>query len=537
MKCRMVPILIVAWLVVVPARAEDARILMLGNSYTQQNDLDQRVASALAEAVPDWFDVYGVRLANGGWNLADHAAEADGSNGNTQWRQALVTGADAGSWDWVFLQDQSQVPGFPQTEIAWQESRDGALILAGLIADGGGETVFLLTWGRRDGDTDNQWLYPDYPTMQDLLLDGYLAYAEAVANAGHVAWIAPAGLAFQAVYDDLVAAGEDPTAEGSVFHALYSEDGSHPSGHGSYLAAMAVAVGLTGRSVAAITYPADVDAATAAVLQDAADRSVLGDPFGTVPYRWAHEWADWTDPADVQSEGRVVSDTITRPLVRVSTDSEALGGLSVGADHGERGVGDGRIWIEGGTLMVSGLLAIGDAGSGEMDLRGGRVSAEELSLGADGELAFTVDENDAEIVTISGMADLAGSLSVVLADGAELGATGEIALVTADLLSVNLAFTSIPDGFDLEAEPSRLLLQWGGEQGDDDSAATDDDDSAASADDDTSGETDDDDGIPLADGSSGCGCLASGAGQPGILAALALLGAILSRSRRRLRRR
>ena len=535
MTRRLASILILTWLAVSPARAEDARVLMLGNSYTQQNELDQRIAPVLADAVPAWTEVFALRLANGGWNLADHAAEADGSNGDTLWRQALVTGPDAGTWDWVFLQDQSQIPGFPRTEISWQQSRDGAVILAGLITAGGGETVFLLTWGRRDGDSTNQWLYPDYATMQALLLDGYLAYAEAVADAGHEAWIAPAGLAFQQVHDDLVAVGEDPTADGSAFHTLYSGDGSHPSPQGSYLAALAAAAGLTGRSVSGVSYPGDVDATTAAALQDAADRAVLDDPFGVVPYRWAHEWADWTDPADVQSGGRVVSDTVTRPLVRVSSDAEAAGGLTIGAEHGERGTGDGRVRVESGTLTVSGPLAIGDAGSGELDVRGGRVAAEDLSLGAAGDLVYTVDETAFEVVTASGVASLEGTLTVALADGAEMGESGEVALVTAATLSAGLASATLPDGFDLEVDATRLQLVWGEGQGDDDSSATDDDDSAAPADDDTSGGNDDD--AALDDEPSGCGCVASGTSEPAILVALVLLGALFGRSRWRLHRR
>jgi len=513
-------LLVVAWLVVSPARAEDARLLMLGNSYTQQNELDQRVAPALADAVPAWSDVFALRLANGGWNLADHAAEADGSHGDTLWRQALVTGPDAGSWDWVFLQDQSQIPGFPQTEASWQESRDGAVILAGLIADGGGEAVFLLTWGRRDGDATNAWLFPDYSTMQALLLDGYLAYAEAVGSAGYEAWIAPAGLAFRQVHDDLVAAGEDPVAEGSAFHALYSGDGSHPSPQGSYLAALAASAGLTGRSVSSVSYPGDVDAATAELLQDAADRAVLGDPFGAVPYRWAHEWADWTDPAGVQTAGRAVSDTVTHPLVRVTADAEAAGGLALGAEHGERGVGDGRVRVDAGTLHVTGPLEIGAVGSGELDVRGGQVVADEVSLGAGGTLSFVVDETLDDRLTVLGAVDLDGALVVTLHDGANMGPSGHMNLIAAATLTNDLSSTSVPDGFDLEFEDEqavegpRLLLVWGENPGDDDSAEGDDDTSPG--DDDTSEAVGDDDST-LEDGPSGCSCgLAGTAGFAGV---------------------
>ena len=229
------------------AAAADAHVLMLGNSYTQQNDLDTRLKEVLVDAVPGWTEVGHLKIAPGGYTLAGHAANADGSNGDTPTRQALVTGPQAGTWDWVILQDQSQTPGFPQTEPMWQASRDGAVILHGLIGDGDGETVLLLTWGRRDGDPQNPAIYPDFSAMQQRLLDGYLAYAEAASSDGRQTWIAPAGLAFARVHDELVAAGEDPTAAGSVFHGLYSNDGSHPSVTGSYLAALTIAAAVTGR--------------------------------------------------------------------------------------------------------------------------------------------------------------------------------------------------------------------------------------------------------------------------------------------------
>jgi len=523
-------ILLLASLATVPARAEDARILMLGNSYTEQNQLDQRTATVLASAVPTWSEVYGQRLARGGWNLADHAAEADGSQGDTPWRQALVTGPDAGTWDWVFLQDQSQIPGFPQSETYWQESRDGAVTLAGLIADGGGETVFLLTWGRLDGDPTNDWLYPDFSTMQERLLDGYLAYAEAVADAGQVAWIAPAGLAFQRVHDDLVAAGEDPTAEGTAFHGLYSGDGSHPSPPGSYLAALAAAVGLTGRSVVGISHPGDVDSATAELLQDAADRAVLDDPFGAVPYRWAHEWADWTDPGDVEAEGRVVSDTVTRPLVRVTSDVEAVGGLDIGAEHGVRGTGDGRVRVEAGNLSVTGRLSVGAAGTGEVEVRGGQVVADDVSLGSGGSLRVVLDETIDDCLTVVGAADLHGALTVTLAETADLAESGHINLVAASALTVELSSTSLPEGFELVLEDEyavegpRLLLVWGQDQGDDDSAADDD----VAGDDDADDDTDDANGE-----GDGCACTETGGSGRPALAVLWGIGLVCVVVRRR----
>ncbi|MDP7115050.1 MAG: hypothetical protein QGH45_23960, partial [Myxococcota bacterium] len=296
------------------AQAEDARVLMLGNSYVQMGSMDERLAPAFADTVPAWDEVFVQRISQGGYTLAQHAMQADGSNGDTPTRQALVTGPDAGSWDWVVIQDQSQTPGFPQTELSWMASRSGAITLHELITAGGGETVFLLTWGRRDGDAQNATLYPDFSTMQERLLEGYLAYIAAVEADGRPrAWLAPAGLAFQRVHDDVVAAGQDPTDGDTAFTRLYVADGSHPSAAGSYLAALTIAAALTGRPVTGVSALPDVDGGEVEYLQRVATDVVRDDPFGAVPYRWAHAWADWANPTDTGVTGPLISDVVTWP--------------------------------------------------------------------------------------------------------------------------------------------------------------------------------------------------------------------------------
>jgi hypothetical protein len=52
--------------------------------------------------------------------------------------------------------------------------------------------------------------------------------------------IAPAGLAFKAVYDRDVAAGRDPKASTSLFAQLYGPDSKHPSAPGTYVVACVV---------------------------------------------------------------------------------------------------------------------------------------------------------------------------------------------------------------------------------------------------------------------------------------------------------
>ena len=55
--------------------------------------------------------------------LYQHADNAE-SNGN-QWHTTLTNN----QFDYVILQDQSQVPSFPTTESYWQNSKNGAIRL------------------------------------------------------------------------------------------------------------------------------------------------------------------------------------------------------------------------------------------------------------------------------------------------------------------------------------------------------------------------------------------------------------------------
>ena len=84
-------------------------VLMLGNSYTSQNNLASKLDSILSDGGVD-AEVSG--LTSGGLKLYEHEDRARES-GN-QWNIALN-----GPNDFVILQDQSQVPSFPTDSQYW----------------------------------------------------------------------------------------------------------------------------------------------------------------------------------------------------------------------------------------------------------------------------------------------------------------------------------------------------------------------------------------------------------------------------------
>ena len=73
--------------------------------------------------------------------------------------------------------------------------------------------------------------------MNAKLAEGYNDYVSSTSTNERRTKLAPVGMAFQYIYQDLVAQGLDPLHPGSDFYNLYIDDGSHPSLEGSYLAA------------------------------------------------------------------------------------------------------------------------------------------------------------------------------------------------------------------------------------------------------------------------------------------------------------
>jgi hypothetical protein len=370
------------------AVAADADVLMLGNSYTASNGLKIRVAEQLVAQVPTWTDVYAESETTGGLSLSGHLARADGTLGDTRTRDLLVTGGYL--WDHVVLQDQSQIPGFPEGTPDLEASQAALPDLDALIELAGAQTVLLLTWGRRDGDTLNPWLYPDFQTMQDLLTAGYIGYARSISRPGRTAWIAPAGPAFALVHGDVLAAGDEPTAVGSDFHALYKPDGSHPSPTGTFLVSAVVAATLTGRSSVdlGVMTDAGIDEDLRLYLEAVADRAVLGDPYGAFPFPWALQYTDLAGP--------VISGVGMRPLARVSGAALEPGSLRI-AVHDPAGVaGDGRLLVDEGGSLTVGTLVVGETGAGEAEVRGS-LDADEVVLAQLGGSGRLVVRGEAEV--------------------------------------------------------------------------------------------------------------------------------------------
>lgn len=186
------------------------RVLFIGNSYTYVNDLPNTVAQ-FAGAMGDTLDYDS--STPGGATLQQHCSNA-----------TTLSKIAQGGWDFVVLQEQSQLPSFPPSQVQ-QQVYPYAHILDSLIhaADSCTETVFYMTWGKKNGDTANCAGYPPictYQGCQDRLSASYIEMGRL-----NNATIAPAGEAWRRII------GQNQAFD------LYQADQSHPSIYGTYLTA------------------------------------------------------------------------------------------------------------------------------------------------------------------------------------------------------------------------------------------------------------------------------------------------------------
>jgi len=146
-------------------------------------------------------------------------------------------------FDVAIMMDCSQCPIHPTLKSVFTEyaKKDSDIVRAK-----GARPVFFMSWA-----------YADKPEMTAQLAEAYT-----VAGNENNALVIPAGLAFAK------AISKQPELN------LYAIDKRHPSAAGTYLASCVVFAALTGRSPVGNSYLANVDAQTAAFLQNVAWETV-----------------------------------------------------------------------------------------------------------------------------------------------------------------------------------------------------------------------------------------------------------------------
>jgi PKD repeat protein len=203
------------------------RVLFLGNSYTGVNSLPLLVKN-IALSTNDTLIIDS--NTPGGYTLQLHST-------NTTSLSKIM----AGNWDYVVLQEQSQLPSFPDSQVLvevlpYARFLDSAINQYSPCA----ETVFYNTWGRKVGDASNCPVWPPvctYEGMDSLLHMRYMQMA-----ADNNALLSPVGVVWKYLRT------MHPEIE------LYAADGSHPSIAGSYAAACSFYSVILRKNPLAITY-------------------------------------------------------------------------------------------------------------------------------------------------------------------------------------------------------------------------------------------------------------------------------------------
>jgi len=208
-----------------PKQAGPLNILFVGNSFTSYNG---GINKQLEGIVPSTQTVL---VAPGGFNLQNH------------WNGEARKKIQEGKWNYVILQEQSQLPVLNQgTFFQYAKLLDQEIRKAGAI------TVFLMTWERPDSVS--------YGVTTENLVKAYREIGRQIG-----AMVAPAGIAFS------LSMKRRPNV------SLYSNDG-HPTIQGTYLAACVLCGTIIKRSPVGNPFAGNINEDIRKYLQQIASESV-----------------------------------------------------------------------------------------------------------------------------------------------------------------------------------------------------------------------------------------------------------------------
>ncbi|MBP5759638.1 MAG: PKD domain-containing protein, partial [Bacteroidales bacterium] len=219
-------------------------VLFIGNSYTDVNNLPSLIQQ-MGYCTGDTI-TYQANLP-GGCTFGQHC------NNNS------MTLICQGGWDVVVLQEQSQNPSFPDSQV-----QSECLPLAKRLVDSVyannpcANPVFYMTWGRKNGDPDprNVAAFPPLGTYNGM--DSLLALRYMIMKEDNDASVSPVGKVWHYIRDSF------PSIE------LYQSDESHPTMAGSYAAACSFYAVMFRKDPTTVSYSSTLDSATAAIVKQVA---------------------------------------------------------------------------------------------------------------------------------------------------------------------------------------------------------------------------------------------------------------------------
>ncbi|KIC64736.1 PKD domain-containing protein [Chryseobacterium taiwanense] len=247
------------------------KVFFVGNSYTYYNDLPVLIAS-IATSTGDVLTHQS--HTPGGSTLQDHVNN-----------QNVLSTIGLGNWDYVVLQEQSQLPSFPLTQVQ-TDVFPFAQQLSTLVNTQNpcGNVIFYMTWGRKFGDQSNCASLPyicTYEGMDDKLYDRYMQMAT-----DNESLVSPVGKVWRTIRTQY------PSLE------LYSSDESHPSYLGSMAAAYTFYTIIFKKDPTLATFSGNLSTSEASILKNTV-KNVVFDHMDTwlVPANDVHSQFSYTYPS------------------------------------------------------------------------------------------------------------------------------------------------------------------------------------------------------------------------------------------------
>ena len=262
------------------------KVLFIGNSYTASSNLPLMVSN-MASSAGDIL-IYDANMP-GGTTFNYHST-------NAVTRQKI----NSNDWDYVVLQEQSQMPAFPEFQVK-TDVYPYAESLCNTIRENNECSVpmFYMTWGRKNGDQANcaaaPWLCT-YEGMDDALRASYMHMADT-----NKAEVSPVGAVWRYIREN------HPDIE------LYTSDQSHPSVAGSYAAGAAFYASIYKKDPTLITWNASLTEETANTIRNAA-KIIVYDDFDA--------WDFTENPANASFTESIENNSVT--FTNTSSESDSL---------------------------------------------------------------------------------------------------------------------------------------------------------------------------------------------------------------------
>lgn len=256
---------------------QSKKVFFVGNSYTSTGNIPNLVKLIAADSGDEL--IYAAHTP-GGATFQNHASNP-----------TVTSTISQGDWDYVVLQEQSQLPSFPMSQVE-QQVLPYAEQLSEMVKQHNpcAQVAFYMTWGRKNGDSQNCSYWPPvctYDGMDDLLYERYMLMAELNSDI-----VSPVGRVWRYIRNHY------PSVE------LYSGDGSHPSAIGSMAAAYTFYTVIFKNSPYDSNYSGSISSDTMDIVREAVNEVVFNNP---------EEWYlnDYLPSADFEFDAQNLEVTFT----------------------------------------------------------------------------------------------------------------------------------------------------------------------------------------------------------------------------------